>query len=213
MVRRKSTVRFRNGAPVQRNNSNTSHGLWGPFRGPSSSHIEPRGASVCLCPVSSKKAQSYWTWSDPVICLTESGPRPEPGRPRSAFVIESLVRPCDRGSGLEPWELQVTGPLCVPAAPTSTGTGRTRLREVRLGIDRLDWSQEGSRLHGRHSGVSRLRRLALCRVHGSRQCAQGTRLLARRAAVFTRRVIQLRSVQAHRFAGRPSTSRPNRNVS
>src|SRR5260370_22374677 len=48
MVRRRSTVRFRNGAPAQRNNSNTSNGPWGPFRGPSSSHIEPRGASVCL---------------------------------------------------------------------------------------------------------------------------------------------------------------------
>src|SRR2546430_16284525 len=48
MVRRRSTVRFRNGAPAQRNNSNTSNGPWGPFRGPSSSHVEPRGASVCL---------------------------------------------------------------------------------------------------------------------------------------------------------------------
>jgi len=47
MVRRRSTVRFRNGAPVQRTNSNTSNGPWGPFRGPSSSHIEPCGASVC----------------------------------------------------------------------------------------------------------------------------------------------------------------------
>jgi hypothetical protein len=52
MVRRRSTVRFRNGAPAQRINSNTSNGPWGPFRGPSSSHIRPRGASVCLrCPV------------------------------------------------------------------------------------------------------------------------------------------------------------------
>ena len=41
-------VRFRNGAPAQRINSNASNGLRGPFRGPSSSHIEPRGASVCL---------------------------------------------------------------------------------------------------------------------------------------------------------------------
>jgi len=41
-------VRFRNGAPAQRTNSNTSNALWGPFRGPSSSHIEPRWASVCL---------------------------------------------------------------------------------------------------------------------------------------------------------------------
>src|SRR6266498_2358001 len=32
MVRRRSTVRFRNGAPAQRNNSNTSNGPWGPFR-------------------------------------------------------------------------------------------------------------------------------------------------------------------------------------
>ena len=48
MVRRRSTVRFRNGAPAQRNNSNSSNGPWGPFRGPSSSHIEPRGASVGL---------------------------------------------------------------------------------------------------------------------------------------------------------------------
>src|SRR2546429_4348713 len=48
MVRRRSTVRFRNGAPVQRTNSNTSNRLWGPFRGPNSSHAEPRGASVCL---------------------------------------------------------------------------------------------------------------------------------------------------------------------
>src|SRR5947208_10772953 len=48
MVRRRSTVRFRNGAPAQRANSNLSNGLWGPFRGPSSSHIEPRRASVCL---------------------------------------------------------------------------------------------------------------------------------------------------------------------
>jgi hypothetical protein len=48
MVRRRSTVRFRNGAPAQRNNSNSSNGPRGPFRGPSSSHIEPRGASVCL---------------------------------------------------------------------------------------------------------------------------------------------------------------------
>src|SRR2546421_2711928 len=48
MVRRRSTVRFRNGAPAQRNNSNLSNDPWGPFRGPSSSHIEPRRASVCL---------------------------------------------------------------------------------------------------------------------------------------------------------------------
>src|SRR5690348_8772564 len=48
MVRRRSTVRFRNGAPVQRIKSNTSNSPWGPFRGPSSSHIEPRGASICL---------------------------------------------------------------------------------------------------------------------------------------------------------------------
>ena len=48
MVRRRSTVRFRNGAPAQRTNSNSSNGPRGPFRGPSSSHIEPRGASVCL---------------------------------------------------------------------------------------------------------------------------------------------------------------------
>ena len=47
MVRRRSTVRFRNGAPAQRNNSNASNGPWGPFRGPSSSHIEPREASIC----------------------------------------------------------------------------------------------------------------------------------------------------------------------
>src|SRR5437016_14219291 len=47
MVRRRSTVRFRNGAPAERNNSNGSNDLWGPFRGPSSSHIEPRRASVC----------------------------------------------------------------------------------------------------------------------------------------------------------------------
>src|SRR6266571_4482928 len=32
MVRRRSTVRFRNGAPAQRNNSNTANGPWGPFR-------------------------------------------------------------------------------------------------------------------------------------------------------------------------------------
>ena len=48
MVRRRSTVRFRNGAPAQRNNSNASNGPWGPFRGPSSSHREPLRASVCL---------------------------------------------------------------------------------------------------------------------------------------------------------------------
>src|SRR5437588_3811146 len=48
MVRRRSTVRFRNGAPAQRTNSNRSNGPRGPFRGPSSSLIEPRGASVCL---------------------------------------------------------------------------------------------------------------------------------------------------------------------
>ena len=48
MVRRRSTVRFRNGAPAQGNNSNTSNGPWGPFRGPRSGHLEPRGASVCL---------------------------------------------------------------------------------------------------------------------------------------------------------------------
>ena len=32
MVTRRFTVRFRNGAPDQRTNSNTSNGLWGPFR-------------------------------------------------------------------------------------------------------------------------------------------------------------------------------------
>ena len=48
MVRRRSTVRFRNGAPAKRNNSNSSNSPWGPFRGPSSSHIGPRRASVCL---------------------------------------------------------------------------------------------------------------------------------------------------------------------
>jgi hypothetical protein len=40
MVRRRSTVRFRNGAPVQRNNSKASNRSWEPFRepiGPSSS--------------------------------------------------------------------------------------------------------------------------------------------------------------------------------
>ena len=63
MVRRRSTVRFRNGAPAQRNNSNLSNRLWEPFREPirpgsrpgsshgtprhSSSHTEPRGASGC----------------------------------------------------------------------------------------------------------------------------------------------------------------------
>src|SRR5207244_9119012 len=50
MVRRRSTVRFRNGAPAQRNSSNSSNTPRGPFRGPSSSHIGPRGASVCLRP-------------------------------------------------------------------------------------------------------------------------------------------------------------------
>jgi hypothetical protein len=45
MVRRRSTVRFRNGAPAQRTNSNISNGPWGPFRGPSSSHVEPHGAA------------------------------------------------------------------------------------------------------------------------------------------------------------------------
>src|ERR1039457_1035454 len=34
MVRRRSTVRFRNGAPGKRHNSNTSNRPWGPFRGP-----------------------------------------------------------------------------------------------------------------------------------------------------------------------------------
>jgi hypothetical protein len=34
MVRRRSTVRFRNGARVQRSNSNISNRPWGPFRGP-----------------------------------------------------------------------------------------------------------------------------------------------------------------------------------
>ena len=35
MVRRRSTVRFRNGAPGNRINSNASNRSWGPFRGPS----------------------------------------------------------------------------------------------------------------------------------------------------------------------------------
>ncbi len=48
MVRRRSTVRFRNGVPAQGNNSNISNRPRGSFRGPSSSHIEPRGASVSL---------------------------------------------------------------------------------------------------------------------------------------------------------------------
>ena len=45
MVRRRSTVRFRNGAPAQRNNSNISNRPWGPFRGPNgpgSSHHQGR---------------------------------------------------------------------------------------------------------------------------------------------------------------------------
>src|SRR2546421_6026041 len=51
MVRRRSTVGFRNEAPAQRinsNTSNTSNSPMGPFWGPSSGHIEPRGAPVCL---------------------------------------------------------------------------------------------------------------------------------------------------------------------
>src|ERR1700751_3544479 len=32
MVRRRSTLRFRNGTPAQRHNSNTSNSPWGPFR-------------------------------------------------------------------------------------------------------------------------------------------------------------------------------------
>jgi hypothetical protein len=45
MVRRRSTVRFRNGAPAQRNNSNLSNRLREPFRepiGPGSSHDQDR---------------------------------------------------------------------------------------------------------------------------------------------------------------------------
>src|SRR5690348_15732632 len=34
MVRRRSTVRFRNGAPAQPSNSNLSNSLWEPFREP-----------------------------------------------------------------------------------------------------------------------------------------------------------------------------------
>ena len=45
MVRRRSTVRFRDRAPVQRNNSNLSNRLWEPFRepiGPGSSQDQDR---------------------------------------------------------------------------------------------------------------------------------------------------------------------------
>jgi len=51
MVRRRSTVRFRNGAPAQRINSNLPDGLWEPFRGPigpGSSQGHSQGQVSCL---------------------------------------------------------------------------------------------------------------------------------------------------------------------
>src|SRR5450755_4237185 len=54
MVRRRSTVRFRNGAPVQGNNSNLSNRLWEPFRGP----IGP-GSSQVRAGIASSGPRSY----------------------------------------------------------------------------------------------------------------------------------------------------------
>ena len=55
MVRRRSTVRFRNGAPAHRNNSNLSNIYWEPFRepiGPDPSHdtAQPQRATRSISP-------------------------------------------------------------------------------------------------------------------------------------------------------------------
>ena len=108
MVRRRSTVRFRNGAPAQDGNSNGSNRLWGPFREP----IGPLVRQVCLglWQTSVDRSQSLCQRFRAVVAQPWSRPRPRTSAWRSGA---HGPRPCpvrriSRSVGSQPSTAQIT---------------------------------------------------------------------------------------------------------
>jgi hypothetical protein len=60
MVRRRSTVRFRNGAQAQRINSNLSNRSWGPFRGPNGPGYRDLTPAPARTKTRASRAIRYW---------------------------------------------------------------------------------------------------------------------------------------------------------